>query len=316
MEEIPFDERFQCDPIENGLELILRGLEFLTDNPTPRRRKHAILNLAAGVEALLRERLRQEHWSLVFADPSKAAKADYEEGSFEAVSLVECLERLARTCGLDVPARWRWGITSLARRRNQLEARGLVDATPVVQAIACAVVGPFVDSVPPGRLTDSLHALLEGVRNRLVTLQGRIDEAQMRIVQKHPTERLVACPNCRLEKSIVVEDGGPLCLFCGFTGKPEDVAEAWVADAHDLMAADEERYVYRCPTCGREAFIDAGHQQEDPWYKCLACGKVWEMDDVAFCAWCGQPFEPPDDDPEEEYCEACRGEGEGDDDRK
>lgn len=304
MEEVPFDERFQSDPIESGLELILRGLEYLTDNPNPRRRKHAILDLAAGVEALIRERLRQEHWSLVFDDPAKASKEAYEEGTFPAVRLDDGLDRLQGICGLDVPLRWAWGLASLARRRSRLEGRGLVEATPVLMTVAVAVVTPFVDSVPPGRLNGSLSALLEAIRNRLATLEGRISEAVRRIAEKRPSETLLACPNCRQDSTLVVEDG-PQCLYCGYSGRPEQVADEYGRD----LFPGEDRAPYHCPACERNALLDVGAPDEDPWYKCFACGHAWGVDDLAFCSWCGQPFEPPDSDPDEDLCEKCRGSG-------
>jgi len=307
VEEVPFDERFLSDPIESGLELILRGLEYLTDNPNPRRRKHAILDLCSGVETLIRERLRQEHWSLVFEDPAGASKQAYDDGTFRAVRLEDALDRLQGVCGLDVPPKWRWGLESLARRRSRLEGRGLVESTPVLMAIAVAVVTPFVDSVPPGRLNGSLAALLDGIRNRLATLEGRINDAARRIAEKRPNEVLLACPNCREEGTLVVEDG-PQCLYCGYSGPPEDVAAEY---ARDLFPG-EERAPYRCPVCERNTLLDVGASDEDPWYKCFACGRSWGVDDLAFCSWCGQPFEPPEDDPDEDLCRKCRGEeGEG-----
>lgn len=303
MEEVPFDERFLCDPIESGLELILRGLEYLADNPNPRRRKHAILDLSAGVEALLRERLRQEHWSLVFDDPAEASKDAYDDGSFPAVRLNDCLDRLQEICGLEVAPRWRWGIESLARRRSRLEGRGLVEATPVLMAVVVAVVNPFVDSVPPGRLNASLSTLLDGIRGRLATLEGRIGDALRLIAEKRPNEALLACPNCRQEATLVVDDG-PRCLYCDYCGKPEKVADEY---ARDLFPG-EDRAPYHCPACERNALLDVGDPDEDPWYKCFACGRSWGVDGLAFCSWCGQPFEPPADDSDEDLCQKCRGE--------
>ncbi len=304
MEGIAYDGRYDLDPIESGLELLQSGLESLTKNSNPRGRKHAILDLASGVGLLLRERLRQEHWSLVFADPGRASKAQFEEGRFVPVGLTGSLDRLESVCGVEVPARWRWGIEALDKRRGQLEARGVVESTPALASIALSVVSPFVDSVPPGRLTQPLVELLERIKSRLGILEEYVASALKRIKSQRPDEALLTCPNCRQESALAVIDG-PGCLFCGYTGKPEVVADEYARD----LFPDEDRPLYRCPACRRDTLLDVGAPDEDPWYKCFACGEWWSMDDLVFCVSCGQPFEPPEDDPEEEYCPACRGEG-------
>ncbi len=301
VEDLPFDEKFQCDPIESGLELILRGLEFLCENPTPRRRKHAILNFSAGAEALLRERLRQEHWSQVFQDPARATREAFERGLLPAAGLMDCLLRLEGVCGVEVPAFWRWGIESLARRKSLLELRGFVESTPVLVCIALAAARPFVDSVPPGRLTPSLAAILDAVRGKLTRLEGQVTEALRRIGTQHAGASLLNCPNCRLEGTLIVR-GGPKCLFCGYSGRPEDLAAEYALD----FFPDEDRFIYRCPACDRDALLDVGSPDEDPWYVCFACSRSWELGRLAFCAWCDQPFEPPEGSPDEEYCPACR----------
>lgn len=305
MQEELFSGRVHLDPIESGLELVLGSLEALaTAEPDPRERKHVVLDLAAGVGTLLRERLRQEHWSLVFAEPGEAARAAYEGGDFAPVGMVEGLTRLADICGLQAPTRWRWGIESLSRARNQLESRGFVETKPVLAAIACAVVSPFVDSVPPARMTELLTALLARIQAKLQELDSYVGDRLRRIAGRRPGESCLACPYCRMESTLVV-DGGPVCLYCGYTGEPEAVAAEY---AQVMFDARDERIPYRCPDCRREALLDVGRSEETPWYKCFACGRTWAMDDIVFCYSCGQPFETPDSDPDEDLCEKCRGE--------
>jgi len=61
-------------PLENGLDFILRALEYLADDPPKRDQKYAVLRLHSGVELILKEHLRREHWSLVFEKPEEASK--------------------------------------------------------------------------------------------------------------------------------------------------------------------------------------------------------------------------------------------------
>lgn len=305
MQDLPFNARCQCDPVENGLDLILSGLEYLVEDPSPRRRKHAIINLHAGVGALLRARLAEEHWSLVFHNPAEADHSVYEEGAFQPVGLSDCLGRLERVCGLAISPRWHWGVNALDRRRDELEARGQVEATAVLAAVAVTAVGPFVETVCQDGLSQPLAHLLARVRTRVAALQGYIDASLQRIAARHPEGQLLGCPNCRQEATLIIDDG-PICLFCGYSGKAEHLAEEYA----ESFFAGEDRWLYRCPACGREVLLDVGPSDGEPVYRCFACGRQWDVDALAFCDWCNHPFESAPDDPEQDLCELCRGEGE------
>lgn len=49
--------------------------------------KHIILNLANCLELLVKYRLEQEHWTLIFSDLNKAKNSDYLAGDFVSVML-------------------------------------------------------------------------------------------------------------------------------------------------------------------------------------------------------------------------------------
>jgi hypothetical protein len=63
-------------PIRNGLDFIHSALEHLQQAEGSRELKYATLHLWSGIEILLKVRLQQEHWSLIFAEPKNASKAD------------------------------------------------------------------------------------------------------------------------------------------------------------------------------------------------------------------------------------------------
>ena len=49
--------------------------------------KHVILNLANCLELLVKYRLDQEHWTLIFSDLNKAKYSDYLTGDFQVLIL-------------------------------------------------------------------------------------------------------------------------------------------------------------------------------------------------------------------------------------
>lgn len=73
MTERPADGRSHMShpPIFNGMDYLDSVVDHLPGEPKPRDLKYAVLHLLAATEALLKARLLQEHWSLVFRDPGR-----------------------------------------------------------------------------------------------------------------------------------------------------------------------------------------------------------------------------------------------------
>ena len=67
-------EALEYTLLENGLDFISSALKHLKNQPTKRELKYAVLHLSAGIELILKERLKREHWSLVFDKPADAPK--------------------------------------------------------------------------------------------------------------------------------------------------------------------------------------------------------------------------------------------------
>ncbi|EEG74923.1 hypothetical protein [[Clostridium] hylemonae] len=60
--------------------------------------KHIILNLANCIELLIKYRLEQEHWTLIFSDLNKAKYSDYLVGDFISVDVKSGILRLKNIC--------------------------------------------------------------------------------------------------------------------------------------------------------------------------------------------------------------------------
>src|SRR5258708_1272958 len=133
--------------LENGLDFIWSALEGLSSNPDRRRLKYAVLHLSSGAELILKERLRREHWSLVFEKPENANRNKYEVGDFTSVSFQACLKRLVEICGVGISEEQKRRVTSLRDKRNRLEHFGIADTVEALTADAAAALGFMVDFV-------------------------------------------------------------------------------------------------------------------------------------------------------------------------
>ncbi|RGD74563.1 hypothetical protein [Anaerofustis stercorihominis] len=63
--------------------------------------KHIILNLANLLELLIKWRLEQEHWALIFSDINKATYSNYIDGDFISVDIKSGIIRLESICGIN-----------------------------------------------------------------------------------------------------------------------------------------------------------------------------------------------------------------------
>lgn len=63
--------------------------------------KHIICNLSNCFELLVKYRLMEEHWALVFADINKASYVTYESGDFISVDIKSAICRLQNICEIE-----------------------------------------------------------------------------------------------------------------------------------------------------------------------------------------------------------------------
>ena len=108
------------DLLENGVDYLLSGVEHLNAKEA-RSHKYAILHLAAGVELILKHVIKEEHWSLLFEDPSKANKSNLDTGDFKSIEFESIWNRLKNVCGIDIGQSDHLTLKSLRNLRNRIQ---------------------------------------------------------------------------------------------------------------------------------------------------------------------------------------------------
>ena len=78
------------------MDYLLSVVGHLAGEPEPRDLKYAVLHLQAAAEVLLKSRLLQEHWSLVFKDPGRSSAKQFQSGDFDSCGTAETIDRLRR----------------------------------------------------------------------------------------------------------------------------------------------------------------------------------------------------------------------------
>jgi hypothetical protein len=258
-------------PVANGLDYLVDVTNRLaTDpgvDPTPRDLKYAVRSLQDATETLLKARLRQEHWALVFAKPDAASRAQYDKGDFVTCTLTEAMGRLQKIGGLTLPAKGVAAVKKLARDRNALAHWGLTANAAAIEARAAAVLDfllLFLDAeLLPGldaAETSQAEVTMNVVRAQLRGITAYVDKRtnDIRAGLAPLTAVTVECPECA-QPALVAGGGQPTCRFCLLAWQDPAAAAldyAWIVRGQTPEDRPEGlRPVQACPTCEEEALV-------------------------------------------------------------
>ncbi|NGN68569.1 hypothetical protein G5C51_32320 [Streptomyces sp. A7024] len=219
------DQGFDFPPVLNGVDYLLSALRYLEDEESEGAGslKYATLHLQAAMEVLLKVRLIQEHWSLVFREPGKANLDAFKSGAFESCSAEAALDRLDRIVGINIPDSIRKRVKTLAQHRNSLQHYGAhAQSVYAVEALAVEVLDFLLDFT-----TKHLAPSLSGpeaaqfadtfpeVQSSLRYVESLVDRRMKRITREARAvgDPLFRCPWCK-QHALAIEQNDAACRFC------------------------------------------------------------------------------------------------------
>lgn len=292
--------------LQNGLDFITEALTKLGKKHSEHTLKYATLHLSAGIELILKERLRREHWTLIFDKPDLATKVSYDSGNFTSVSFASCIKRLVDICGVAITSKSQNTLKLFRDKRNKIEHFGITDSPEALTASAAYVLNFLVDFInsefPPDQLTQDnkeeissiqiqLGEFQKFVTKRWKVIQGKIDTM---------TQPVVECAGCG-QKAAVIE-AGVECLFCGRKVSGEEGAQDYAMEFLGGRASYEfGDPTLECPSCEHNSLLDLCNQSSEQ-FLCFNCGERFGNDQIDFCLKCGRPFQM---DGEQSVCDAC-----------
>ncbi|MFF7903714.1 hypothetical protein ACFZCV_33905 [Streptomyces sp. NPDC007920] len=288
-------------PVENGLDYLRSVVDHLTavDPPAPRDLKYAVLHLQAAAEVLLKSRLVQEHWSLVFKEPGTATRKKFEAGDFDSCTTKAAIDRLRNVAGVGVNDKGADALVALAKSRNSLQHYGLTARAPAVEARAAEVLDFLMDfihaelPVQPGYPLDKVEEELAYVRARLSTIQSFLKRRhdQLRSELEKVRDVTAQCVLCAQWAVVLGSGSGPLsCRFCHHSWPDAELA---AADS-GLAQAEWGVEVVQCPECCETAvLLDLATVASAPGHRhsvCFACGTGFDA--LKTCESCEQHYSP------------------------
>ncbi|MFB6674471.1 hypothetical protein ACFCWG_19105 [Streptomyces sp. NPDC056390] len=314
-------------PVSNGMDYLVSVFQHLTEGATPpsaRNLKYTVLHLQAATEVLLKARLVQEHFSLIFANPTEAKHASLEKGNFQSCGTLDAFDRLANIARVEFDKDDRKRIKELGDHRNALQHYGLTHNAYAIESRAVKVLDLLITFIHrhliPGlapaeaqgveATMDSFRLQLKGVetlvKERMNNLRGDLDKAAAVTVK---------CPDC--EQWALVADGrdaGPTCLFChqtwGDDRRSAAANYAWIVlGLEDIpsFAHGDEVPVTDCPECGQCALVTlavTADRKADTTPLCFACGETFN--DLIDCeGGCGSVLNIAPDEDAIHLCSHC-----------
>jgi len=114
--------KIELNLLDNGLDFIIEGLKptnriWKKDN-TENIWKYSVLNVYSGIQLILKDRLRKEHWSLIFEDVSNANEHKLIQGDFASVNFNNIIKRLKGISNININEN---PINTLRKLRNKFE---------------------------------------------------------------------------------------------------------------------------------------------------------------------------------------------------
>ncbi|HEY9683244.1 MAG TPA: hypothetical protein V6C89_21830 [Drouetiella sp.] len=233
-----------------SLEFIESSVEMLFDEElTDRKARFAMVELTAGVELLLKGRLAQDFWPLVFADPGSADADKYESGNFVSANWDQVITRLQNASKLTLGTGERNALDKLRNARNKLMHQGAMDDKRAFKAKCWKALVVVLKFIQDEFGTNSVVApQIQSLRLRVVELEEFVDklfiESAERILQaKRDDLTIVNCPTCH-RPAMFIQKMHLTCLCCHYS--TDDLGEGLDENCENTppsLLDDEAMYV-------------------------------------------------------------------------
>jgi hypothetical protein len=285
--------------LENGLDFLLHAVEHLSGEPSERDLKQGVINLAGGVELILKERLRRHDWRLLFADQARASAQDLATGNFKSVGPGLTIARLCDEAGVLLEPATDAALNRLRLQRNQINHLAITVPAGAVIALAAAALAFALDFVGDELDGDDLEGRaavdLELLRQATVEFKSFVDERWRSIKPRvEQAIAIVTCADCGQDAAEI--DDGVRCHFCGYRATPQIGAEEFAAQVlgasyYDSVKNAEYWPISFCPDCGMETLIDEGLNDASEFptrqWVCFSCACAWDDNALHSCDSCG-----------------------------
>ena len=269
--------RMQFNLLDNALDYLLHAAEHAKVDQR-RHWKYALLHLVACFELLIKARLQHEHWSLLFADVDKANETSLRSGDFRSVDFGTACTRLRNIATVEIDKSSLQRLEELRKLRHRVQHFGIDVDLELIKSLLARGINFCVDfcrSNLSSEIGDEQEAAIKQIVEHLSDFQEFVVE-RLRLISPYleKAEDVWECPQC-WEQTLVIGDGKPHCLFCGYEIEATELAEI----------SGEGPVEDGCLQCGEDTLCFILFNNEEGANCCTTCGARQGR-----CQVCGQRF--------------------------
>ena len=256
-------EQLRIALLDNALDFLLSAAEAVHRDEGPRSLKEAVLHLANGVELVIKARIAQEHWSLIFSNIDQASYGKIVSGDFVSVGYGKAIERLGGIVDITVERQSKDHLQALRKQRNLLtHFTGELDAAQTKSLLAKGMAFCVSFCEQQNMATPAAESKFGGIHENLSGLQEFVNNRMASILTTAQYALIWECPEC-WQEALVIDGGTVHCRFCRRN-----------VDPHELATFSSEGDIEDCPECGTEqTFAFVRRYNEEAMWVCFSCGE-------------------------------------------
>lgn len=262
-------EQLRAALLDNALDFLLSAAEAVHRDEGPRSLKEAVLHLANGVELVIKARIAQEHWSLIFANVDRASYDKIVNGEIVSVDYNKAVERLQNIVAVTVAKQSNDHLKALRNQRNRLtHFAGELDAAQTKSLLAKGMAFCIEFCEQQHMATPDAEGKIGAIQVNLAGLQEFVNDRMTSILTAAQDALIWECPEC-WQIALVIDGGTVHCQFCRRD-----------ADPHRLAASNSEGEIEDCPECWEEqTFAFVLRSNGTGMWVCFYCGEHSEYYD-------------------------------------
>jgi len=274
-------EKITLSLLDNSIDYIHEAVKPISEksDKSTHSWKYPVLHLYSGIELLLKEKLRQEHWSLIFQDINSARFSTLKNGGFVSVyhdELTKKLKNISQVKINDEP------IKKLRDLRNRFEHFEVDISLSECQNIVAAALDEiiafwetYLKSVSTVEQQKKFKIIKSIATKFDVYIKQRSEkfEQAMRGIVESKNGVIVSCPDCSSLYFAIFKDNEEecRCFVCDEKYKKYDYLKKIRDNEKEGDLIGYEPYDTICPCCKKETRIRYNISDEAPSYCCLNC---------------------------------------------
>lgn len=288
--------------LKNGLCFILQSIKHFENSEQIKNEqrlkekelKYAVLHLFSGIFLVLKEKLKREHWSLLFSDVNQANDKTLQTADFYGVNFRDCKKRLSEIVSVKFTKKEEEILLALQRKRNKIEyffEPESLSAFKSVLAHGLDFTLIFIEKYLNSNLLEDerediqkikkkCFALEEFVKQRIESIKQHLDEARV----------ILYCDECSNKAIIPDEDqGGMKCVFCSRFINNDQYDKLYyssllpnITRTKDWLSIEGNTFCCECEAAN--SLVETKDNQE---YFCLHCHVYRKQTFFGQCQYCG-----------------------------